>query len=189
MNGNNARSINQQLFEQMARFECEASVGMRSYVPCDKPATKVIEWRHQDGDRERRALCEEHAVEEEKYWSGVGWDTCVEVSNIEDWELHISYGDRTATRVGNKVPNAQENVVKLSQTAQRRNSLATIMAYHRFCCQNSRYHHTMSNQLHMMRWIDERRIEMRAEGRPHWVPTDRDFEQAMRDCWDDLVKV
>jgi len=40
----------------------------------------------------------------------------------------------------------------------------------------------------LMHWIDERRIEMQAEGRQHWVPSVRDFEQAMRDCWDDLVK-
>ena len=38
----------------------------------------------------------------------------------------------------------------------------------------------------LMDWIDERRIEMQAEGRRHWVPSMRDFEQAMRDCWDDL---
>lgn len=37
-------------------------------------------------------------------------------------------------------------------------------------------------------WVDERRIEMRAEGRHHWVPSMRDFEMAERDCWDDLVK-
>jgi len=76
----------------------------------------------------------------------------------------------------------------LSQTAERRNSIATIMAYQRFCRQNSRYHHTMSNQLRIFDGIDERRIEMLAEGRPHWVPNERDFELAMRDCWDDLVK-
>jgi hypothetical protein len=40
----------------------------------------------------------------------------------------------------------------------------------------------------LMYWIDERRIEMQAEGRRHWVPAVRDFEQAMRDCWDDLVQ-
>ena len=76
----------------------------------------------------------------------------------------------------------------LSQKAQRQNDLATIIAYHRFCCKNSRYHHTMANQLHIFRWLDERRIEMLADGRPHWVPNDRDFEHAMWDCWDDLVK-
>jgi hypothetical protein len=39
-----------------------------------------------------------------------------------------------------------------------------------------------------MDWIDERRIEMEAEGRRYWVPTMRDFERAMWDCWDDLAK-
>jgi hypothetical protein len=33
-----------------------------------------------------------------------------------------------------------------------------------------------------------RRIEMLAEGRHHWGLSTRDFEQAERDCWDDLVK-
>jgi hypothetical protein len=45
----------------------------------------------------------------------------------------------------------------------------------------------MVNYLMLMDWIDERRIEMQAEGRRHWVPSSWDFEQAMRDCWDDLV--
>ena len=40
----------------------------------------------------------------------------------------------------------------------------------------------------LMDWIDERRIEMLAEGRRHWVPSSWDFERAMWDCWDDLVK-
>jgi hypothetical protein len=76
----------------------------------------------------------------------------------------------------------------LSQKAQQLNRLATVIAYHRFCCENSRYQHGMANQLRIMDWIDERRIEMVAEGRPHWVPSMDDFERAMRDCWDDLVK-
>jgi hypothetical protein len=50
------------------------------------------------------------------------------------------------------------------------------------------YHHTLANYLMLMHWIDERRIEMHAEGRRHWVPSVRDFEQAMRDCRDDLVR-
>jgi hypothetical protein len=45
----------------------------------------------------------------------------------------------------------------------------------------------MANYLMLMDWIDERRIEMQAEGRRHWVPSSWDFERAMRDCWDDLV--
>jgi hypothetical protein len=75
-----------------------------------------------------------------------------------------------------------------SKTAQRRNRLAAIIAYHRFCCDHSMYHHSMAKQLRIFDWVDDRRIEMTAEGRPHWVPSERDFEQAMRDCWDDLVK-
>ena len=48
------------------------------------------------------------------------------------------------------------------------------------------YPHNLANYLLLMDWIDERRIEMEAEGRRYWVPTDCDFWQAMRDCWDDL---
>jgi len=33
-----------------------------------------------------------------------------------------------------------------------------------------------------------RRIEMLAEGRHHWDPSMHNFEHAMWDCWDDLVK-
>jgi len=51
------------------------------------------------------------------------------------------------------------------------------------------YHHTLANYLLLMDWIDERRIEMQAEGRRYWVPTEGDFWQAMRDCWDDLVRL
>lgn len=102
LNVRNVRSINQRLFEQMARFECEASAGTRSYVPCGKPATKVIEWRHQDGDREHRLLCTEHAFEKLGYWDTMDWDACAEISDIEDWRLGICYGGRTATRVGSR---------------------------------------------------------------------------------------
>jgi hypothetical protein len=76
----------------------------------------------------------------------------------------------------------------LSQKAQQRNRIATTLAYHRFRCESSRYQHTLANYLMLMDWIDERRIEMQAEGRRHWVPSSWDFEQALRDCWDDLVK-
>jgi hypothetical protein len=71
---------------------------------------------------------------------------------------------------------------------QRRNSLATFVAYLKFCRLHRTYNPCIANQLRIFNWIDERRIEMMAEGRPHWVPSDRDFEQAERDCWDDLVK-
>lgn len=75
-----------------------------------------------------------------------------------------------------------------SKTDQRRNSLATFMAYLQFCRENPHYAPCFGNQLRIMDWIDERRIEMEAEGRRHWVPTDWDFWEAMRDCWDDLVQ-
>jgi hypothetical protein len=76
----------------------------------------------------------------------------------------------------------------ISQRSQRKNSLATFIEYLRFCRLNPAYHACWANQLRIFDWIDERRIEMLAEGRAHWVPSERDFEQAMRDCWDDLVK-
>jgi hypothetical protein len=82
MNANDVRSINQRLFEQIARFECEASVGTGRYVPCGKPATEVIEWRHQDGDDEQRLLCAEHAFAEVWYWSMMDWDTDVKAAHI-----------------------------------------------------------------------------------------------------------
>src|SRR5271169_2904371 len=71
---------------------------------------------------------------------------------------------------------------------QRRNDLASFLSYLKFCRQHPAYHACIANQLRISDRVDERRIEMLAEGRPHWVPNERDFEQAMRDCWDDLVK-
>jgi hypothetical protein len=71
---------------------------------------------------------------------------------------------------------------------RRRNDLATFIEYLRFCRLHPAYDACFANQLRIFDWIDERRIEMLAEGRPHWVPNERDFEQAMWDCWDDLVK-
>jgi hypothetical protein len=100
------KSINDRVFEQTTRFECEASAGTRTYVPCGKPATKVIEWRQQDGDIEHSALCDEHAVEQQRFWSNMDWDTSVEVSDIEDWKLGVCYGGRTATRVGSRYREA-----------------------------------------------------------------------------------
>jgi len=70
--------FNKQVFEQAAKWKCGHG--------CDRPATDVIEWRHQDGNRERRAVCQEHAVEDQKYWSAMSWDPGVEVSDSEEWE-------------------------------------------------------------------------------------------------------
>lgn len=75
----------------------------------------------------------------------------------------------------------------LSHKAQQQLRLATARAYFRFCKECSTYPHNVANYLLLVGWIDERRIEMLAEGRRHWVPTDWDFWQAMRDCWDDLA--
>jgi hypothetical protein len=106
MNIKDVKSSNERLLEQMGRFECEASAGTHRYVPCGKPATKVIEWRHQDGDIEHSALCDEHAVAQQRFWSEMDWDTGVEVSDIEDWNLGVCYGGRTATRVGSRYRDA-----------------------------------------------------------------------------------
>ena len=75
-----------------------------------------------------------------------------------------------------------------SGKVQRQNDLASFNEYTRFCRLNPTYYPSFSNQLRIFDWIDERRIEMRAEGRHHWVPSTRDFEQATRDCCDDLAK-
>ena len=106
MSVKDVKSINDRVFEQMTRFECEASAGTHTFVPCGKPATKVIEWRQQDGDIEHRALCDEHAVEQQRFWSEMYWDTGVEVSDIEDWKLGVCYGEGKATRVGSSYPDA-----------------------------------------------------------------------------------
>jgi len=75
-----------------------------------------------------------------------------------------------------------------SKTAQRRNSLATFMAYLQFCRENPRYYPCFANQLRIMDWVSERRKEMIEEGRRNWVPTQRDYWLALWDCWDGLVK-
>jgi hypothetical protein len=77
---------------------------------------------------------------------------------------------------------------QLSQKAQQQIRLATARAYFRSCSECSTYPQNVANYLLLIDWIDERRIEMEAEGRRYWVPTFWDFWQAMRDCWDDLVK-
>jgi hypothetical protein len=87
-----------------------------------------------------------------------------------------------------RMMNPSKQTRPLSQRDQQRISVATIIAYSRFRRECLAYHHTLANYLMLMHWIDERRIEMHAEGRRHWVPSVRDFEQAMRDCRDDLVR-
>jgi len=76
----------------------------------------------------------------------------------------------------------------LSPKAEQQIRLATSQAYFRFRDECPTYPHNVANYLKIMYWIDERRIEMLAEGRRYWVPTDGDFWQAVRDCWDDLAK-
>lgn len=75
----------------------------------------------------------------------------------------------------------------MNRKAQRQNDLATFLAYLKFCRLCPAYLDCLANQLCIFDWIDERRIEMLEEGRPHWVPSTDDFERAARDCWDDLA--
>jgi hypothetical protein len=72
--------------------------------------------------------------------------------------------------------------------AEQQIRLATVRAYFNFCHEYSTYPHNVANYFTIMDWIDERRIEMEAEGRRYWVPSDGDFWKAVRDCWDDLLK-
>jgi hypothetical protein len=76
----------------------------------------------------------------------------------------------------------------MNRKVQRQNNLASFIEYLRFCRQYPAYHACIANQLRIFDWIDERRIEMLAEGRPHRVPSIHDFEIAERDCRDDLVR-
>jgi hypothetical protein len=103
MNANRPKANDEQ-FEWRTNWECERSAADDKYVPCGKPAAHVVEWRHQDGDRERRLLCREHAQAEENYWSAMDWDTGVDVSDVEDWILMVGFGGKTATRIGKNVP-------------------------------------------------------------------------------------
>lgn len=65
--------------------------------------------------------------------------------------------------------------------------MVTILNYGKFCRSQPSYRHCWANQLRVMDWVHERRIERMAEGRPHWAPSMDDFWQAARDCGDDLV--
>jgi hypothetical protein len=78
-------------------------------------------------------------------------------------------------RYGNKLHVGTPHL-PLSQRDQQRISVATIIAYSRFRRECLAYHHTLANYLMLMHWIDERRIEMQAEGRRHWVPSVYDLE-------------
>lgn len=108
MNMNEIRKINERLFEQAPKWECGCSVSAQGgeRIMCGRPATHVVQWRHLDGDRERRLFCQEHALEQQKYWAAVDWDTGVEASDIEDWTLTIGYGVKTANHFGKNLLDA-----------------------------------------------------------------------------------
>jgi hypothetical protein len=106
MNVKDVKSSNEQLAEQLARFECECSAGTGRYFPCGRRATEVIEFRNQNGDREHRLLCKEHVFEELAYWDTRDWNAGAEISDIEDWKLGVRYGGRTVTRVGSRYRDA-----------------------------------------------------------------------------------
>jgi hypothetical protein len=69
------------------------------------------------------------------------------------------------TRLNNSV--GRQVARPISQRTQRRNDLATFLVYLKFCRLHPAYHDCIANQLRIFDWIDERRIEMLAEGRPH----------------------
>jgi len=108
INVNDIKRINERAFQRMSEWQCERCVGEQrgERIMCGRPATHVIEWRQQDGDIEHRVLCDEHAVEQQRFWSEMAWNTGVEVSDIEDWKLDVCYGGRTATRVGSRFRDA-----------------------------------------------------------------------------------
>lgn len=60
----------------------------------------------------------------------------------------------------------------ISRKTQCQNNLATFLAYLKFCRRHPAYHACIANQIRIFDWIDERRIEIRAEGWAHWVPND-----------------
>ena len=97
---NRYEEMNKSFFRRTAKWQCEASIaeGEEEYVPCRKLATHVVTWRHEDGYRETRIYCAAHAAQEEKYWSDMDWRTSVELSDIEDWKLTVSYGGHVAIR-------------------------------------------------------------------------------------------
>lgn len=76
----------------------------------------------------------------------------------------------------------------MNRRNQRRSNLANFLTYLRFCRQHPAYRACFANQIQSFEWLEDRRIEMLAEGRPHWVPATHDFERAERDCRNDLVK-
>ncbi len=89
-----------ELFQQMAKWECERNIAEDKYVPCGKPATHVIEWRHQDGDCERRILCRSHAIAEARYSHAMDYNASVHVSDIEKWKITVVSAGRVAWRIG-----------------------------------------------------------------------------------------
>jgi len=76
----------------------------------------------------------------------------------------------------------------LSHQVQTQIEIATIITHCTFCGSHPEYYECWANQIRIMDWLDDRHIEMVAEGRPHWIPSMNDFERVARDCGDDLVK-
>ena len=94
---NITHKANKELFAAKARWACECSRGTRRYIPCGKPATHVLEGQDEDGDQ-RMLLCGKHAAMVDKRIP-LDWSNLM-VSDIEDWQITVTYGGHIATRVG-----------------------------------------------------------------------------------------
>jgi hypothetical protein len=66
---------------------------------CNKLATQVISWVHEDGDEESRFECSRHAALDLAFWTKQKWATGVKVHDIDRPETLIAAGGiRTAIK-------------------------------------------------------------------------------------------
>jgi hypothetical protein len=94
VNKMNARMkiIAQRKFARISQFVCG----------CGKPATRMVVFWNEDGDRERYKVCDMHAVGRQDDLWNVDWDASLEVSDIELWKLVVIHQGMTAIRIGSR---------------------------------------------------------------------------------------